>query len=645
MKSMQRWLGCSLAVTLGWLAQMQGAVAGGGTAGWTYPLNGTALWGSRPECTPTLLGSNLICTSYADGTYGKGAIFIKEAFPASGVGLCVPLYQFGAVANDGDSPLGQMVMVGSTLYGITLYGGTSDRGTIYTVNTNTWAVTPVYNFLGGATNSAYPEGSLVLSGTTLYGVTYNGGVSNAGTIFSYKTGLIVFGQSRYSLLHSFGGTPSDGVNPKGRLLLSGSKLYGTTYYGGTNGVGTLFSINTDGTGYSSFHSFTGSTSGGAYPQGGLAQYGSYLYGTTLSGGATGHGLIFSYWLGLAIVGVNRLHDLHDFAGAPTDGASCYGDLALAGTNLYGVTYAGGISDHGTLFRFSTGGSGYTNLLQFTGTGSTQTSGMNPLNGPSIFGKYIFGTTMHGGTSNSGTVFRVDLTLDPKLWFQTDAGQLAVWKLNSSGANVGANLMENTGAWLVRSAGDIDGDGVADILFQDGSHNMAGWLMNADNTKRSASYWSNTGDWDLKACADFEGTGRAQVLFQKPDGSLALWRLNPDGSYNSSMGLTTSGSAYALRGAGDLDGDGKADLIFQNAAGNLAVWKHNIDGTISGATLPGAGTWVLRAVLDVNGNGISDLVWQAPDGNVAGWFMNAPVTPAGTFPVGGAGTYKLRAGGR
>ena len=409
----------------------------------------------------------------------------------------------------------------------------------------------------------------------------------------------------------------------------------------------MFSINTDGSGYSILRHFSNTTSDGGRPVGGMAQSGSYLYGTTQQGGASSNGVIFSYYTGLALVGANRFHVLHSFSGAPTDGSDPCGDLVLAGTNLYSMAKTGGISGYGTLFRISTGGSGYTNLRQFTGTGSTQTSGTSPLmwNGLTVFGKYIFGTTYSGGTSSDGTIFRLDLGLDPKLWLQTDAGQLAVWKLNSSGANVGANLMENTGAWLVRAAGDIDGDGVADILFQDGSHNMAGWLMNADNTKRSASYWSNTGTWDLKACADFEGTGRAQVLFQKPDGSLALWRLNPDGSYNSSMGLTTSGSAYALRGAGDLDGDGKADLVFQNAAGNLAVWKHNIDGTISGATLPGAGTWVLRAVLDVNGNGIADLVWQAPDGTVAGWFVNAPVTPAGTFTVGGAGTYKLRAGGR
>ncbi len=645
MKSIARWAGGVLAVAVGWLAQVQGVVAGGGGAGWTYQLNGNSLWGSGPQCIPTLLGSNLLCSSSEGASHNQGALFLKEAFPVSGVGLSMPLYQFGAISNDGAYPIGQPVLVGPLLYGLTKYGGTSAAGTIYTLNTNTWVETPVHHFTGGATNGLYPEGSLVTSGYMVYGLTWGGGVSNNGTLFSYWAGPILAGQNRFALLHSFSGGTGDGSYPYDRLLLSGSKLYGTTAFGGTNNIGTLFSINTDGSGYAVLHHFTGGT-GGANPEGGLTQSGSYLYGTTRAGGATGHGLLFSYYTGIALVGANRLHVLHDFAGTPTDGDYPIGELALSGTNLYGMAFRGGVSNNGTLFRINTGGSGYTNLLQFTGAGSAQASGKNPWrHSLNVFGKYLFGSTYAGGTSDSGTIFRVDLTLDPKLWFQTDAGQLAVWTLNSTGAQVNGGLMENTGAWLVRAAGDIDGDGVADILFQDGSHNMAGWLMNADNTKRSASYWSNTGTWDLKACADFEGTGRAQVLFQQPDGSLALWRLNPDGSYNSSMGLTTSGSAYILRGAGDLDGDGKADLIFQNAAGNLAVWKHNVDGTISGATLPGAGTWLLRAVLDVNGNGISDIIWQAPDGTVAGWFVNAPVTPAGSFSPGGAGSYKVRAGGR
>ena len=106
MKSIARWAGGVLAVAVGWLAQVQGVVAGGGGAGWTYQLNGNSLWGSGPQCIPTLLGSNLLCSSSEGASHNQGALFLKEAFPVSGVGLSMPLYQFGAISNDGAYPIG-----------------------------------------------------------------------------------------------------------------------------------------------------------------------------------------------------------------------------------------------------------------------------------------------------------------------------------------------------------------------------------------------------------------------------------------------------------------------------------------------------------------------------------------------------------
>ena len=70
-------------------------------------------------------------------------------------------------------------------------------------------------------------------------------------------------------------------------------LYGTTEAGGTNGVGTIFSINANGTGYTVLYSFAGGSSGGAEPTGDLTLVGSTLYGTTQAGGAYGDGTIFS----------------------------------------------------------------------------------------------------------------------------------------------------------------------------------------------------------------------------------------------------------------------------------------------------------------------------------------------------------------
>src|SRR5438876_9954863 len=70
-------------------------------------------------------------------------------------------------------------------------------------------------------------------------------------------GLILPGRSAaqtFTNLHSFDG--SQGANPSGPLVLSGATLYGTSLAGGSFGVGTLFRLNTDGTGFTNLHSFT-----------------------------------------------------------------------------------------------------------------------------------------------------------------------------------------------------------------------------------------------------------------------------------------------------------------------------------------------------------------------------------------------------
>ena len=94
----------------------------------------------------------------------------------------------------------------------------------------------------------------------------------------------------FTTLHSFAGYPSDGAEPQAGLVLSGNTLYGTAPEGGSANGGTVFAVNTDGTGFTTLNNFTalrgpfpGTNSDGAYPRGGLILSGSTLYGTTSGG--------------------------------------------------------------------------------------------------------------------------------------------------------------------------------------------------------------------------------------------------------------------------------------------------------------------------------------------------------------------------
>src|SRR6266478_4061297 len=144
---------------------------------------------------------------------------------------------------------------------------------------------------------ANPNAGLILSNNTLYGTAADGGSSGAGTIFAVNTD-----GTGFRILHDFTGG-SDGASPCDGLLLSGNTLYGTAYSGGSSGNGTLFGVNTDGAGFTNLYSFTGlnydpssggyTNSDGANPIGGLILTNKTLYGTARFGGSSGKGTVFS----------------------------------------------------------------------------------------------------------------------------------------------------------------------------------------------------------------------------------------------------------------------------------------------------------------------------------------------------------------
>jgi len=193
---------------------------------------------------------------------------------------------------NGELPEGSLILSGSTLYGMAYAGGANGDGYIFSISTNGTGFTDFLDFTGtaGSAKGANPTGSLILSGSTLYGMTSAGGTSGFGVIFSVSTSGSV-----YSVLHNFSGT--DGETPYGSLLLTGSTLYGMTSTGGIHGDGNIFSVNTSGTTFSDLFDFKGTN--GARPYGSLILSGSTLYGMTSTGGpgynpptSDGDGVIF-----------------------------------------------------------------------------------------------------------------------------------------------------------------------------------------------------------------------------------------------------------------------------------------------------------------------------------------------------------------
>jgi uncharacterized repeat protein (TIGR03803 family) len=237
-------------------------------------------------------------------------------------------------------------------------------------------------------SGAYPYGGLMQdSAGTIYGTTYSGGISSAGTIFA-----VLYGAE--PVLHSFSG--SDGSIPKGGLIRDqNGVLHGTTEEGGAFGFGTVFALSSTGS-LATLYSFAGGTSDGEYPYGGLAlDSEGNLYGTTESGGAFGFGTV---WV-LSSSGSESV--LHNFSG-PDGSSPAYGSLLLDKLgNLYGVTAYGGASNDGVVFRITTGGS-FTMLHSFTGADGSLAYG-TPVEDAE---GNLYGTAAEGGTYGGGTVWKL-----------------------------------------------------------------------------------------------------------------------------------------------------------------------------------------------------------------------------------------------
>jgi uncharacterized repeat protein (TIGR03803 family) len=267
-----------------------------------------------------------------------------------------------------------LLSVGGVMYGMTNRGGTNNIGTIFKINPDGTGYTKLMDFTGPS-NGSYPHGSLISDGTSLYGMAQQGGTNGLGTVFKINPD-----GSGYTKLLDFAGA-TNGSYPLGSLIFDGSSLYGMTAGGGTNNIGTIFKINPDGSGYTKLLDFAGA-SNGRNPYGSLISDGTSLYGMTANGGTNSSGTIFK--INPDGTGYTKLLD---FAGA-SNGSNPFGSLISDGTSLYGMTVNGGTNSQGTLFKINPDGTGYTKLLDFAGA----------TNGSSPFGSLISdGTSLYGMT--------------------------------------------------------------------------------------------------------------------------------------------------------------------------------------------------------------------------------------------------------
>ncbi|HZR21348.1 MAG TPA: choice-of-anchor tandem repeat GloVer-containing protein [Verrucomicrobiae bacterium] len=335
-------------------------------------------------------------TAFFGGSAGVGAVFRVSP---DGSNYSV-LKSFAAAATDGVNPYGGLVWGSNgALYGTAMFGGSDSCGTVFTLEPDGSAFRVLKNFAGGSDGSTPYAALLSATNGVLYGSTYRGGSSQQnGTLFRINpTG------TSYGTLHRFSGTNGDGATPMAALVQGANgALYGTTYSGGTTEhLGTVFTMNLDGSGYAVLKRFTGTNGDGALPAAALVQaLDGALYGTTTLGGTFGLGTVFKL-----NPDDGSCATVLSFGRAMVDGAEPYAALVQTTDGvLYGATSAGGAYNQGTIFRLNPDGTGYAVVTSFA---HEKSDGATPLS-PLLLANdgTLYGTTCTGGTQGDGTVFNL-----------------------------------------------------------------------------------------------------------------------------------------------------------------------------------------------------------------------------------------------
>jgi uncharacterized repeat protein (TIGR03803 family) len=318
------------------------------------------------------------------------------------------LWLFAGAPNDGADPMAGLIQDGNgSFYGTTFYGGISNQGTIFKLgNTgvNTYTNLILRHFTGANGDGANPAGSLLLGNDgLLYGTTSAGGSNDFGTVFKLGPD-----GSGYQVLRSFLGPPLDSASPMVGLAQGfDGLLYGTSFSGGSNSAGTLFKLNTNGGGYTVLKHFTGGGDGlnpaaELVLEGPSVPYG-VMYGVTERGGGNSLGTVFK--LNTDGTGYSVLESFTGTNG-PVAGAQPHGKLLVGSDGLlYGTTELGGSQNAGVLFRLKRDGSGYAVLINFTFDQFHGFSNGDPRAGllQGTEGGF-YGSTYFGGYEDMGVIF-------------------------------------------------------------------------------------------------------------------------------------------------------------------------------------------------------------------------------------------------
>ena len=274
-----------------------------GSSNWTYNVIyafGSMPDGANPNCDLVFdSNNNLYGTTVNGGASGDGTVF-QLSPPSGGVPTWAEHVLLSFDGTDGAMPFSSIVVDSAgDLFGTTSAGGTHHYGTVFELAPpsspgGNYAHAVIYEFTGGA-DGRYPLAGVLISATgVIYGTTYGGGTGSGGVAYMLTrptTGILYTESTIFAFDITNGANPSDVLTPDAR-----GNLYGTTGGAAAGTAGTVFELtpSTAGQPYNlnQIYAFTGGVDGQAPLASLITTPSGTLYGTTFYGGQYGNGTVF-----------------------------------------------------------------------------------------------------------------------------------------------------------------------------------------------------------------------------------------------------------------------------------------------------------------------------------------------------------------
>ena len=502
-------------------------------------------------------------------------------------------------------------------------------------------------------NGATPSALTLGPNGVLYGTTHVFNPAGGDAIFKINTD-----GTNFAVLYTAAGSTNMGFSaassPNSPLTVGADgALYGAMRGGGTSGIGSLFKINTDGTGFTLLHSFAepsaittynppvATNTDGISPLN-LVQAGDgYFYGTASSGGANATGTVFRISPDGTVFQV-----LHTFgatgyyfnpagyysAAVNLDGADPSGLLTVGSDGLvYGTASGGGVNSDGTIFRLV---ASHTHILwnKTDGTASLWSVDTNGNFTHAEYGPYPGWTATAVASGGDG--------LTHLLWNHTSDGEIALWTVN--GTSFTDREYGPYPGWAADALA-AGPDGLPDVLWNYGTAGSFGSLSTG-----TASLWrvDSAGNflyqdfgpypgWTAAALA-VGGNGQPSLLWNHTaDGEIAFSSVtasaSPGGTASTTLYGPFAGWTAAALSAG---ADSVPHILWNNTNGQMSFWNVNADTTYQHYEYGPYPNWSARA-LATGPDNISHLVWDKTDGTLSLWALNSA---DGTFSYQNYGPY-------